>query len=377
MKSNTKKEQLMQTSTSAAKTPARTPSSVPSSQGIDGSDAGLRVTEHGAIDRFMWEANIFYGKGRIDEVRTLAKDSIEKGHDAGHMLQMALMRLEGDKQAFEDAAVEYAVQTGNSPPVWLDAHEIKAIDDSAHKSISLTIQALTSDGIIETTIKMESPWPLTLDFSTLAKIDVMGLDIFHQALCERIKRGEETKLVGIARVLNYITPKLKEATSQSAMSLWEFCLNCYRLTGDRERFNEHAGEYAQRFDAPMPVWKDLSVQDEVPQSTVSTDKKMQPQAFVYEPKESIGEITPALAKDLLLQAGSASLIRTYGKVVVDLVAVRRWSVEEMPLVLDFIRHFAAHKIGIELHNANELLATLMRAFNVDKHARLTVAGDAI
>lgn len=371
----------MQTGTSASKTAApvpRTASSVPVSHILDGADSGVKVTEHGSIDRVMWEAGILYGKGRIDEVRSVAKAAVEKGMKAGFLVQLALLRLDGNKQSFEDAAVEYAVQTGNSPPVWLDAHDIKDIPETkAPQKISIAIPALTSDGIIETTIKMENPWPLTLDFSGVTKTDVMGLDIFHQALNERIGRGEPTQLVGVDRVLRSIMPKIKDSSAQSTMSLWEFCLNCHRLTGDREHFNAMASDYADRFDASIPVWRDLSMHEEEKSTDATGANKLEPDGFVFVLKESVGELTVALAKDLFQKEDSAKSLRNTGKLIVDFVSVRRWSLDEMLRVIDFIRNVSKYKIGIEFHNVNEMLASLLAAFNVDKQVRLVMPGEGI
>ena len=325
----------------------------------------------------MWEANILYGRGRAEEVRALAKDAQQKGQEVGYVLLVGMMRLDGNKQDFEDMAVEYAVQTGNSPPVWLDEHERKqSAPEAQSKRMAVEVAGLTSEAVIETTIKMETPWAMSLDFSKVSKIDGMGLEIFHQALSDRIQRRESTRLIKIDRVLGHLIPKLKAGAYGSATALWLLCFNCLRLTGGREQFDDLVADFVEHTGEDMPVWADLRDQDEIVKNEGAAQAALPVMAVDHTMKEALGELKPDLFKELAGGGKFAQRRAAGGLFVIDFTAVRRWSIEEMWLVSQFVSLCHKEHLKLEFRHVNEILLSLMKAFALDKHVKLIVAGGA-
>jgi ABC-type transporter Mla MlaB component len=339
----------------------------------DQAETNIRVTEFGHIDRMMWEANILYAMGRNEEVKSMAAAAKDKGSDAGYQLSLAMLRMAGDKDAFEDLAVEYAVQTGNSPPVWLDVHEAPKAVNSAPKRIGVKVASLLMENIIETTIKMESPWPLELDFSEVTKMDAAGLDIFQESLAARISREENTKLIGIEKILKNVSDKIKSAPVDGNQGLWTFCLNANRLLGAKAAFEELANEFAQKSGDDIPVWKDLRDEEEInPPSEAPA-----PVAVGHKIGDSLSAVEPSLLRTLSTLKSFKEAKDNRTAFALDFSRIRRWTITDVASVIVFLQQGTKEGVSFELLNINEMLFALLKGFGVDKRARLVVAGDTI
>ncbi len=338
--------------------------------GHESGEPGIKVTEFGHIERLMWEANILFSMGRTEEIRNLAKTSQEKGHEMGYELSMALLRIDGNKQDFEDMAVGYAVQTGNSPPVWLDIHELKKTTESAPKRVEIKVASLLAENIIETTIKMESPWPLSLDFSEVNKLDAPGLDIFQESLAGRISRNEATKIKGIERILKNVIERIKAAPAEGNSGLWMFCFNVLKLTGEKSKFDDLAGDYVEKTGEDLPVWRDLRDEDEInpPQAPqIAT-------TMGYDIGDTLSKVSPSLLNSLSNVAEFKEAKMNGDSFAIDFSNVRRWTINDMVPVILLLQQAAKEKIRFNFINLNEMLLALMKGFGIDKRAKLVVAG---
>lgn len=323
------------------------------------------------MDRVMWEANILYGSGRIEEIRSTAKTLQEKGLEVGYELSIALLRLDGKKAAFEDMAVEYAVQTGSSPPVWLDAHDKLGKADAAPKRVLVNIQSLMAENIIETTIKMESPWPLTLDFAEVTKIDSIGLDIFQESLSGRIARAESTLLLNTEKLLASISQKIVKADYPANAGLWTFCFNAHRITGNRNAFDDLMGEFVEKTGEDMPVWKDLRDPEEVMKSKENAQKSA---IMGFNLGESLSQVNKNLLKTVYESKQFKDAMQMGRSFCLDFSEVKRWTITDMGGVLGLVDQAKKDKVTLDLINLNEMLLCLFKGFGVDKKAKLVVAG---
>lgn len=351
--------------------------SAPSSFGVlsnpDPSDPAIRIAELGQIDRVMWEANLLFAQGRLEEVRSSARAIQEKGQEVGYDLAIALLRLDGNKEAFEDLAVEYAVQTGNSPPVWLDTHDKHEKADAAPKRVMIKIASLMAENIIETTIKMESPWPLTLDFSEVTKVDAPGLDIFQESLTGRISREESTMLVNTEKLVASIVSKIRQATYNGNAGLWTFCFNTYRLTGNRHDFDELTADFVEKTGEDMPVFKDLRDEEEI--NRVADDSQTQQSVTMgFDVGDVLSGVCPDLLKKVYELEDFNSVRQLSQPFALDFASIKRWTIMDMSNVLQMIRQAERDKVTFEFLNLNELLLALFKGFGVEKHVRLVVAG---
>lgn len=335
----------------------------------DSIEPGIRVAEFGHIDRLLWDANILFGQNRMEEVRALARIHQEKGLESGYGLAIALLRMDGNKKDFEDLAVEYAVQTGNSPPIWLDAHDKQEKAEAVPTRSMIKVTSLTVENIIETTIKMESPWPMTLDFSEVSKIDVSGLDIFQESLGGRIEREESTQLENVDRLLSNVIAKAKVAPYETNAGLWRFCFNCFRLMGKKDAFDDLAGDFVEKSGEDLPAWKDMrdleDVRAVVPKSPV---------VLGFDVGEVLSVVSPVLMSRL---AGLEAFKQAKSKdeqFALDFSNVKQWSIRDMAGVVHFLIECKRTKIKISFVNLNEMLFALMKGFSIDSHATLVVAG---
>lgn len=341
----------------------------------DAGDPSIRVAEFGAIDRLLWDANILFSQGRIEEVRMMAKTAQEKGQTSGYDLSISLLRMDGDKEAFEDMAVEYAVQTGNSPPVWLNAHDKQEQARVAPKRVELKVTSLLMENIIETTIKMETPWPLTLDFSQVTKMDESGVDIFQESLSARISRQESTKIENIDKILNNVIAKIKLAAYEGHEGLWTFSFNCLRLLGNRSLFDELCGDFVEKTGEDLPLWSDLRDPDDI--NPEISETSTHPVLVGFDVGDSLSEVNLNLLKRLVTNSAFNTSRKSNTPFILNFSSIRRWTIVDMAGVLMLLRQAAKDGIRFEFVNLNEMLFALMKAFAVDKQAKLAIAGSTI
>lgn len=339
----------------------------------DPADQAIRVSEYGQIDRHMWEANVLFALGRTDEVKANAKALKEKSHVLGYTLTLALLRLDGDQASFRQLAEEYAENTGNSPAVWLEAHEKSASTDAAINSTTVKISSLLTERILETTMRMDTSYPLTLDFENVTEVDSSGVDIFHESLTGRISRGESTILLSTDKLAGQISKKIRLDNYIGNPEITAFLLDVYRMTGNQHDFDELVSAGTKNDSSEKPMWSDLRDRA-LPEFFNVKESRILTKGFNI--GESLAIVNPLLITSLQSNEEFQNSRQHGQDFTLDFSKVNRWTFTDMSGVLQFLRQAETIKISLKFINVNEILLALFKAFGIDKSVKLVVDGAA-
>lgn len=317
-------------------------------------DPTVKVIELGETTRSAWEAFIFFGAGRVDEFKELARKAKENGFDSGYAMLLGQARIEGDKEAFEDLAVEYAVQYGQSPPAWYESHTRQL--NPTRAAFEFQIESLSEDTILEVTVKLESPWPLILDLKKVQRADASGIEMFNESLGLRTARGGQTTLTNGEKLVSRIAEKVNTSPVKGSSSLWEFCFTYWKFNGLQDAFAQ-AAEAFVRLGGQAPVWEDLSED----KGTSADGKVVQG----YKAPEYLSGMTAEAAK-LFLETPQGSRALSSATLSIDMASTRHASLSDATTVMNCFKVFTDQKIKVSLTNVNEILAAMLRSLAIDR-----------
>lgn len=315
-------------------------------------EAPISVVELGTCSKTAWEAFVLFGAGRMDELKTISRKAKESGSATGYSFLLGLARIEGEQGVFEDTAVDFAVQFGQSPPAWFDGHTRKK--DPNAGQIELVIESFSIDTIIEVTVKMESPRPLKIDLSRVSKVDAQGMDLFSEALSGRISRCEKTKIVNGDKLVESLIEKLSSVGGKPPKALWSFCFDYFRLNGMKARHDQAAVTYIG-LGGTKPEWVDLSEPEADDKTATAFDG--------WQAGERIRSLSLTAAKTFLATPKGAEA-KAAGMLQIDFSLTSAGSLTDAMEFMDVIRFFDQQKIRLSLVNVNEIFLAMFNALGL-------------
>lgn len=324
---------------------------------------GISAVEIGATDRVLWDGARLFGDGRMDEYRSYLKKLREVQTDSAYAINFGMLRIDGDKEAFEDLAVEYAVNLGKSPPTWLEAHTVK--DKNAGQTSIVRVKSLTAENIVETTISLESPWPTVIDLSEVSKVDNTGIELYNDCLVERIARKDKTRIINGEKLLRGFVEKVKTGKVSENAAIWAFCFSYFRIVGDKASFDTMAAEYTAKGGAAQ-VWSDESWTDDR-----TVDDKL---ASGFTAGKTLSAVNVDFANRLVREGLVQQAVKKGEPIVVDFTNMKGGSIFDMAHVNAFLKTLLEHNAKVSFVNVNEIVLSLMRIIGVDKFAKVHTPG---
>lgn len=214
---------------------------------------GIHVALLGECDPLQWEAALLMGEAKHDELRELAKTSHGHGSESSYRLGIGLARLDGARDRFDDLALEFAVNLDADRPIWLDQSggmlQKEIVEDQVQ------VESLCFEKIIETTIKLESLWPVSLNLSGVQVADEAGLELLNESLGSRIQRDLVTRIIAGPFIEQLVTDLIANKTVFPSQK-WVFAFHYLRLVGDAASFAAIARNFEEK-GGTAPAYRDL------------------------------------------------------------------------------------------------------------------------
>jgi anti-anti-sigma regulatory factor len=325
----------------------------------------ILISEMGVTDHLFWDAIFFLSSGRFDELVKFSIKALEKATESSYLLGLGVSRLEGKKEIFEDLAVEYAVNFGVNPPNWLDTHSKSAVE--INNDVIIHASSLSSDTIIETTIKMETPWPIRIDLSDVLKYDNLGIDLFNESMNGRLQRKEKTVIFNGQNIIDMLIKKLNQEINLEMKAGWEFVFNYYKLTGKKLEFDSLMEQFVM-VGGHLFDWDDLSEID-----AVQINEKVKSKGMLVGEKLSIlnGDFAKKILKSPLIQP----LIKSGDPFIIDFAFTRSASLVDFISLSQFFKELSSSEITLHFFNVNEIIQSLFKIFGVDKKILITSPGE--
>lgn len=323
----------------------------------------ITVMELGTTERAHWDCANLFSEGRLDEIQRYAEQAVKQKNMGAYDMLFGILRMRGDKDTFEAVALDFTVESGQSPPNWL---EMKAEDKPAVEPETINVPSLGAADVMGLVIRLESPDPVRLTMGAVQKADPKGIDQVNVALNERIERGEQTIVTNEGAFINSLAQRAKTAgKSPAVIPLWNFIFNIYRLTGRYDDFERDAGDFISLFGEEQ-LWRDLSGKNNNGAAAAAESGEKAQDDALFMPAKLMPPYDIVIKKCMDVEDGD---------VVIDFSMVKNTN---MPAIFNMITVMRVATDGwkkrVHLRNVNEIVAAMIRIFGGDKHMQISIQG---
>ncbi len=270
----------------------------------------------------------------------------------------------GRREAFEAKSLEYVVKFERSPPAWT-ATEAGPSGGSAGAPVCALSGALSA-----TSAKQLEPAQRQLARNAWARLDLGKVREFDEAGCtmllqflHRAKKLKQQVIVQNAAPLITALQGKIEVGQRDDHEAWLLLLEFYQQTGQQDRFEELALNYAVTFEVSPPWWEARPRSKIVPAAgAVAAGGEAGADAYFLR-----GDLSSANAH--LLQ-DVARYAATRDPVVLDLAQLRRIDFVCAGTLSNVLATAADRGKTIRLRNASSLVAVLLNVVGIGQIAAI-------
>lgn len=315
----------------------------------------ILVSVLGECDQLQWDSALLLGDEKMDDLRELVRSSHANGTESSYQLGLGLARLDGNKQLFEDLAVEYAVNLGVNPPTWIEQHGAPV--GAAAQEDLVDVSSLSFESIIETTIKLESPWPVAISFAKATGGDEAGIELFNESLTSRIQRSLPTRIRQGGDFIDSLLDELRGGAVTSSSPRWNFAFTYLRFMGDAETYDALAAGLSKN-GGEAPPYESIGDQASSAPEKKSNDEGRFPSG------ERLSSLNLEFAQRILNSPRVQEKGAKQAVIVVDCAKLRTGAISDMFHLSAFVNHLQKTGCELRLENVNEVVCVIMRALGV-------------
>jgi len=320
------------------------------------------------LDAEAEEAAMFYANGQDAAARSLLEKSTRERRSGPAerlwLMSFVLLRLSGQKAAFEALGIEYAQAFEKSPPVWRDAAVSAPVPGKVVGTALFKGDLLGSNdaGFEAVRLALKKNPHLRLDLSKLRKLDAGGCERLL-ALLQQARRGKaEIDLLG-RDVLGALLDSQIATGGPEDRPCWLLKLELCQLRGQLEVFEEMAINYAVTFEISPPSWELERVVDGEPAPLeLAVADQLLTEAYIIK-----GEIKGARFGDLQAYAAAND------PVLIDCSTVTRMDFLSAGALLNVLTSVKRSGRQVIVRHPNHLLAELFRVVGLRGVAEIELA----
>lgn len=323
------------------------------------SDPFAEIAEHVAI---------LYANGQADAARTTLESTILGNNEPGAVKLWAmlfdLLRIKGERAAFDTLGLEFAGVCELSPPSWeLEPTAIKVASRSVAGSVGLQGVMAGDDPIFATLATALAEGQVkSLDFSRLAGLDTEASAKLANLLHQARRRGLGWELAGEEGLASRLANRTIAGQAQEE-PLWLLLLELYQYLGWEAQFEEKAVDYAVTFEVSPPSWETLKPANRKPGKPVVVAEV--PEAAVETLCALEGEILQGNLKDL------TQCLKQGEECRLDFTRVTRLDFVSAGALANLLK--TAGTGPVVIYHPNRLVAELMRVMGIDQVARVEIS----
>jgi len=350
----------------------------PGTDVLAGSVDAIEINTSGA-GSIIDETAILFSNGQIDAAEAVLRAGI-RADDLGHATQNAWLMLfelvnqRGDKKAFEQLTMEYALRFENSPPAWFDYTDaapreparvavvaIAPTTASAEPSVRLAerVDATVVKQLEELKVLATTHAALKLDFSAVRAIDLVGAELLLRVVNAFKRARHELTLAGAEHFLGTLRAAIEPGRRDASDALWMLTLEMLRLLDRQEDFDETAIQYCITFEVSPPSWEPAPPNMKPgPATAVGPAPMIDAAVDLFEWRGAIeGEGEPHFGR--LLAAARAN-----PELIVECAQLRRMAFSAASSMLTLARRIQKGGSAIEMRNVNPMIAALLHLLGV-------------
>lgn len=207
-------------------------------------------------------AALLYASGQAPGARALLEQGVAGDYDTKQsplawLALFDLLQRAGDRNAFDQLALQYSVQFERSAPGWEGRADSPAAPKSAGGYLAITTK-LTSDSAsqidgLRRAITRKAA-NAKLDLSTLASFDDPGARMLAEALAEARRAKLALTLDRPQKLKSALDAAVKNGR-EGGEGAWLLSLEMLQWAHDHATFDDQAIEYAIAFEMSPPSWE--------------------------------------------------------------------------------------------------------------------------
>ncbi len=328
------------------------------------------------------ETAILFSNGQLDAAEAGLRSGLRR-EDLGSSVRLAWLMLfelvnqRGDRAAFEQLAMDYALRFEDSPPAWMDYSDATAGRPAAGAATA-AVQPAAQSGApsvrlparIDAAIvgQLEQLRALTaahaavqLDVSDAREVDIAGASLLLRVLGAFRRSHRELTLVGAAGFADVLSRSVESGRRDPADALWMLLLEVLRMLDRHEDFEETAIQYCITFEVSPPSW-------EAPAANLKVAAASNTPAA---PAETAAAGTPLELRGVVEGDGEPhfgrllTAAKNQPQVVIDCLHLRRLAFSAGSTLLGVLQRIRkGGTTTVELRNANPLVAALLHLLGI-------------
>jgi ABC-type transporter Mla MlaB component len=319
-------------------------------------DPFAEIAEHAAI---------LYANGQDAAARSTLEAAV-RGNGAPEAVRLwamlfDLLRLEGDRAAFDALGLEFARLCELSPPSWTQLAPSgggAAAPVGEDGAIVLHGVLAADDPVLDELARaLADRQAHKLDFSRLASLDNAAAARLADILGTARRRKLGWRLVGAEGLATRLAQRTVAGRAQDE-ALWLLLLELYLYLGWEARFEEKAVDYAVTFEVSPPSWEWI-VPEPVPERLLEDP----------DPAHLEGEIAGEILQGDL--EAIAPHLKPGEECRLDFSRVTRLDFVSAGALVNLIKSSGAGPVTI--YHPNRLVAELMHVMGIDQVARIELA----
>jgi len=323
------------------------------------------------------ETAILFSNGQIDAAEGVLRAGLRRD-ELGSVTRMAwhmlfeLVNQRGDRAAFEQLAMDYALRFEHSPPAWVDYTESEASRPAAAGAAppapsgwpGVRLPGSIDAGIVA---HLEQLRGLTathaavqLDVSTAGHVDIAGASLLLRVIGAFRRSQRELTLVGAAPFAGVLSRMVESGRRDPSDALWMLLLEVLRMLERHDEFEEAAIQYCITFEVSPPSWEPppANLKVALPSAAPASGAEVPPAGAPLELRGTVdGDGEPHFSR-------LAAAARNQPQVVIDCAQLRRLTFSAGSALMGTLRRIRQGGSTVELRNVSALVAALLHLLGV-------------
>lgn len=315
------------------------------------------------------EAAILYANGSDDEARSVLEAALKtpQSRDAREVLWSMLLdlaRLAGQKERFDSLSLMFATEFERSPPAWTDLSPqgIARTGEPKVQTVNLSgsLSGQAAPQFVQLIQVGMRAGTLRLDLSRLRSLDAGGAELLLRAVRGLRKARVMLYLVGAGHMASLLEGMVFRGRREN-QHLWLLLMEILQYTGDSERFEERALDYALTFEESPPSWEPPEYMT-ASQVEAAITEDASSEAYMLE-GEIVGTNTESIRR-----LGEFGNVRT--KVDVNCGRLRRMDFVSAGNLFNVLSQLRTQGRLVVLKEVNSMVAALMQVMGVPQVASI-------
>ncbi|MBR0566731.1 STAS domain-containing protein [Azoarcus sp. L1K30] len=331
----------------------------------------VEVQEVGAgIGAIYEEAAVLYANGNVAEaervLNSVLDDSANTAGEGLWMMLLDLYRLTGQRERFESRVLDYATRFERSPPPWEDLScqpEKRRSEVAPLVNLAGNLSGQAATQFQQICVIGRKSGAIRIDLGRLRAVDETGSSLLSKALAQLASDHVRVSLLNAAQLVNMLSGQVVAGRNDNR-DTWLLMLELLQYTGEHERFEDLAVDYAVTFEESPPSWEYKAQQQAAVAATALDAAVTDDDAFRFE-----GELTGASNDAIRKLAARASGQQV---VKVDCSRLKRIDFVGAGTLFNVLATLQSQGKLVVMQNVNAMVGALLRVMSVDQVAQVTL-----